>query len=51
MIDNYNFKNNDEREIERFVGIDTYSTKDLEGIGGIYKYDYKDFIVNKIIIF
>ncbi len=44
----YNFKDNDEREIERFVGIDTFNTFEIEGIGGIYKYNYKDFIVKEI---
>ncbi|MHA1293456.1 MAG: tRNA pseudouridine(13) synthase TruD [Promethearchaeota archaeon] len=45
----YIFKNNDEREIEKFVGIDGYSTNGYNGIGGRYKYVFKDFIVKEII--
>lgn len=44
----YEFENDRERELERFVGINTYSTPDLDGIGGIYKDAYKDFIVKEI---
>ena len=49
MNEIHSFINNDEKEIEKFVGIDTYSTKDIEGIGGVYKHSYKDFIVKEII--
>jgi tRNA pseudouridine13 synthase len=44
----YDFKGNTEREIEKFVGINVYSTSNLAGIGGIYKNTYKDFIVKEI---
>ncbi|TFG00327.1 MAG: tRNA pseudouridine(13) synthase TruD [Promethearchaeota archaeon] len=44
----YVFKDNNERELERFVGIKAYSTPNIEGIGGIYKNTYKDFIVKEI---
>jgi tRNA pseudouridine13 synthase len=37
------------REIERFVGIEAYTTPQIEGIGGIYKHSFKDFIVKEII--
>lgn len=42
------FKWNTEREIERFVGIRIYSTFHMKGVGGIYKNNYKDFIVKEI---
>ncbi len=44
----YNFKDNDEKEVEKFVGIELYNTPDFEGIRGIYKNSYKDFIVKEI---
>lgn len=44
----YKFKKNSEREVEKFVGIHAFSTSDLDGIGGIYKDSYKDFIVKEI---
>ena len=44
----YNFKDNDEQEVEKFVGIELYTTSDFEGIGGIYKHSHKDFIVKEI---
>ncbi len=44
----YKFKNNGEREVEQFVGINAFSTLDLDGIGGVYKDSYKDFIVKEI---
>lgn len=43
------FKNNDEKEVEKFVGIEIYSTSTIKGIGGVYKYNFKDFIVKEII--
>ena len=43
------FKDNDQKEVEKFVGIEEYSTSPLEGIGGIYKLNFKDFIVKEII--
>ncbi len=39
----------DEREIERLVGIEIFCTPDVEGIGGEYKNNYKDFIVKEIL--
>jgi len=42
------FQGNLEREIERFVGISVYSTSSMKGVGGIYKNNYKDFIVKEI---
>ncbi|TXT67136.1 MAG: putative tRNA pseudouridine synthase D [Promethearchaeota archaeon] len=45
---NYKFPHNNEREVERFVGIKSFSTSQIEGIGGIYKDSYKDFIVKEI---
>ncbi|MFX1446114.1 MAG: tRNA pseudouridine(13) synthase TruD, partial [Promethearchaeota archaeon] len=39
---------NDERTIEQFVGIEAYTTPKIEGIHGIYKYTFKDFIVKEI---
>jgi tRNA pseudouridine13 synthase len=48
MISSYSFKDNDEKEIEKFVGISTYSTYDIEGLGGIYKNTYRDFIVKEV---
>lgn len=46
--DTYTFKRNSEREVEKFVGIDAYSTSKIEGIGGEYKQNFKDFIVKEI---
>ena len=40
---------NREKLLERFVNIDTYSSANIKGIGGLYKYDFKDFIVKEII--
>ena len=37
-----------EREIEQLVGIEIFGTAELEGIGGIYKHSYTDFIVKEI---
>ncbi len=42
------FQSNSEREIEKFVGISVYSSSHIKGLGGIYKYNYKDFIVKEI---
>ncbi|MHA1688180.1 MAG: tRNA pseudouridine(13) synthase TruD [Promethearchaeota archaeon] len=39
---------NIEREIEKFVEIKFFNTSEIQGIKGIYKYDYKDFIVKEI---
>ena len=46
--DTYIFKRNSEREIENFVGIDAFATSKIEGIGGEYKQNFKDFIVKEI---
>ncbi|MFX1414803.1 MAG: tRNA pseudouridine(13) synthase TruD [Promethearchaeota archaeon] len=42
------FKNNDEKEVERFVSINIYSTPHINGIKGVYKNTSKDFIVKEI---
>ncbi|MFW9877706.1 MAG: tRNA pseudouridine(13) synthase TruD, partial [Candidatus Thorarchaeota archaeon] len=47
-LDTYFFENNDEREVEKFVGIQAYATSKIEGIGGEYKKNLKDFIVKEI---
>ena len=47
--DTYVFKDNSEKEVERFVGIDTYATAGIDGIGGKYKTHFKDFIVKEIV--
>lgn len=47
-IDTYFFKSNDEREVEKFVGIEVYATSKIGGIGGEYKKNFKDFIVREI---
>ncbi|MFX1391286.1 MAG: tRNA pseudouridine(13) synthase TruD [Promethearchaeota archaeon] len=44
----YSFRNNDEREVEKFVGIETFATNKIEGIKGEYKANFKDFIVREI---
>jgi tRNA pseudouridine13 synthase len=50
MDADFTFSDNiSEREMEKFVGIEIYSTPELKGIGGIYKHSYKDFIVKEII--
>ena len=47
--DIYIFKDNSEKEVEKFVGIDTYATAGFDGIGGEYKTHFKDFIVKEIV--
>ncbi len=42
------FENNNEKEIEKFAGVGSYATSSIDGIGGIYKHTYKDFIVREI---
>ncbi|MHA1104787.1 MAG: tRNA pseudouridine(13) synthase TruD [Promethearchaeota archaeon] len=42
------FKDNNEKEIEKFAGIGSYATSNIKGIGGIYKHTYKDFIVREV---
>jgi len=46
--DTYFFPNNDERDIEKFVGIEAFATSKIGGIGGEYKKYFKDFIVKEI---
>ncbi|MHA2005962.1 MAG: tRNA pseudouridine(13) synthase TruD [Promethearchaeota archaeon] len=41
-------KNFNEKEVEKFVGIQVYGTKKIERIGGVYKTLFKDFIVKEI---
>ena len=47
--DPYIFKDNTEKEVEKFVGIENYATDGLNGIGGAYKTHFKDFIVKEIV--
>ena len=42
------FQNKNERELEKGVGIEIYSTPSFSGINAIYKKKYKDFIVKEI---
>ncbi len=44
-----NLRDLEERNVEMLVGIETFSTSDIEGIGGEYKNNYKDFIVKEIL--
>ncbi|MFX0155474.1 MAG: tRNA pseudouridine(13) synthase TruD [Candidatus Hodarchaeota archaeon] len=46
--DTYIFMKDDENEVERFVGIETYATSKIRGIGGEIKKNFKDFIVKEI---
>jgi hypothetical protein len=45
---NFSFRYNTKNEVEKYVGIESYSTSDFKGIGGVYKNDFKDFIVNHL---
>ncbi|MFX1380774.1 MAG: tRNA pseudouridine(13) synthase TruD, partial [Promethearchaeota archaeon] len=47
-IDSYLFLNNEEREVEKFVGIEAFATSEIGGIKGEYKSNLKDFIVKEI---
>ncbi|MFX1553337.1 MAG: tRNA pseudouridine(13) synthase TruD [Promethearchaeota archaeon] len=47
-IDSYSFTENNEREVEKFVGIEVFTTHEIKGIGGEYKKNFKDFIVREI---
>ncbi len=47
--DPYIFKENREKELETFVGIESYATSKIKGIGGVFKTQYKDFIVKEIV--
>lgn len=42
------YEEKNEREIEKLVGIEIFSTVECEGIGGEYKTNFKDFIVKEI---
>ncbi|MFW9988223.1 MAG: tRNA pseudouridine(13) synthase TruD, partial [Candidatus Odinarchaeota archaeon] len=44
----YSFKENNEREVEKFVGIQAYATHKMSSLGGEYKKIYKDFIVREV---
>ncbi len=46
--DTYSFKENSEREVEEFVGIQSYATNKMGIIGGEYKRNLKDFVVREI---
>ncbi|MFW9899299.1 MAG: tRNA pseudouridine(13) synthase TruD [Candidatus Thorarchaeota archaeon] len=39
---------NNKADVEKIVGIEIYSTPEIDGIGGVYKNTYKDFIVKEI---
>lgn len=45
----YHFEENNEKDVEKFVGIDAYSTSTIESITGIFKHSFKDFIVREIL--
>ena len=45
----YYFEENSEKDVEKFVGIDVYSTSTIESISGIFKHSFKDFIVKEIL--
>jgi tRNA pseudouridine13 synthase len=44
----YSFCKNNEKEVEKFVGIESYATYKIKGIKGEYKTLNKDFIVKEI---
>jgi tRNA pseudouridine13 synthase len=46
--DTYSFRENNEKEVEKFVGIQTFASNDLCILGGEYKQNFKDFIVREI---
>ena len=46
--DTYSFRENNERDVERFVGIQAFATQNMGAIGGEYKKEFKDFIVKEI---
>jgi len=46
--ESHSFKENSEREVERFVGIQVFTTQKMDSIGGEYKSNFKDFIVREI---
>lgn len=44
----YSFVSDSEKEVENFVGIESYATSKIKGINGEYKSLFKDFIVKEI---
>ena len=46
--DNTHTFKNDEREVEKIVGIEVFSTSGIDGIQGTIKNRYKDFIVKEV---
>jgi len=46
--DNTHIFKNDEREVEKIVGIEVFSTSGIDGIQGTIKNRYKDFIVKEV---
>jgi tRNA pseudouridine13 synthase len=46
---NNNKINNNKEYLENVVGIKNYATHELTGIGGVYKHNFKDFIVKEIL--
>ncbi|MFX1374561.1 MAG: tRNA pseudouridine(13) synthase TruD [Promethearchaeota archaeon] len=44
----HSFEDNNEKEVEKFVGIEIYATYKINGIKGDYKTLFKDFIVKEI---
>ncbi|MFW9820874.1 MAG: tRNA pseudouridine(13) synthase TruD [Candidatus Thorarchaeota archaeon] len=47
-IDTYFFLSNDDRELEKFVGIEVFASSNIPGVKGEYKKNFKDFIVKEI---
>jgi len=45
---NYSFSKNNEKEVEEFVGIESYATYKIDGFNGDYKTLFKDFVVKEI---
>ena len=46
--ESYSLKENSERDVEIFVGIQAFATQKMGSIGGEYKSNFKDFIVREI---
>ncbi|MBY8987918.1 MAG: hypothetical protein KGD61_05645, partial [Candidatus Lokiarchaeota archaeon] len=44
----HTFNKNNEREVEKIVGIEVFSTSGIKGVQGTIKNRYKDFIVKEI---
>lgn len=49
MKQHHDFPDNDEREVEAFVGIKPFASEKIKGIGGVYKKRYQDFIVKEMV--